>query len=69
MITKFGSLFAGNVDLDQIGLEGTPANDRWLSNEHLATVVDKCQAMVQLMDRLGYGYLVGSGTPLPAGGL
>src|SRR6266571_5078204 len=54
MITKFGSLFAGNVDLDQIGLEGTPANDRWLSNEHLATVFDKCQAMVQLMDRLGY---------------
>ena len=31
MITKFGSLFAGNVDLDQIGLEGTPANERWLS--------------------------------------
>src|ERR1044071_5092672 len=54
MITKFGSLFAGNVDLDHIGLEGTPANDRWLSNEHLATVFDKCQAMVQLMDRLGY---------------
>ena len=54
MITKFGSLFAGNVDLDHIGLEGTPANDRWLSNAHLATVFDKCQAMAQLMDRLGY---------------
>jgi len=54
MITKFGSLFAGNVDLDHIGLEGTPVNDRWLSNEHLATVFDKCQAMAQLMDRLGY---------------
>jgi alkanesulfonate monooxygenase SsuD/methylene tetrahydromethanopterin reductase-like flavin-dependent oxidoreductase (luciferase family) len=54
MITKFGSLFAGNVDLDQIGLEGTPANDRWLSNAHLATVFDKCQAMAQVMDRLGY---------------
>src|SRR4029450_5604623 len=53
MITKFGSLFAGNVDLDQIGLEGTPANDRWLSDEHLVTVFDKCQAMVQLMDRVG----------------
>ena len=26
MITKFGSLFAGNVDLDNIGLEGTAAN-------------------------------------------
>jgi alkanesulfonate monooxygenase SsuD/methylene tetrahydromethanopterin reductase-like flavin-dependent oxidoreductase (luciferase family) len=54
MITKFGSLFAGNVDLDNIGLEGTPANDRWLSDAHLVTVFDKCQDMVQLMDRLGY---------------
>jgi len=54
MITKFGSLFAGNVDLEDIGLEGTPANDRWLSDEHLAKVFDKCQAVAQLMDRLGY---------------
>jgi len=28
MITKFGSLFAGHVDLDDEGLEGTTANDR-----------------------------------------
>jgi alkanesulfonate monooxygenase SsuD/methylene tetrahydromethanopterin reductase-like flavin-dependent oxidoreductase (luciferase family) len=54
MITKFGSLFAGNVDLDNIGLEGTPANERWLSDEHLASVFDKCEAMCVAMDRLGY---------------
>ena len=54
MITKFGSLFAGNVDLDNIGLEGTPANDRWLSDEHLATGFSKAQNMAQLMDRLDY---------------
>ena len=54
MITKFGSLFAGHVDLDNIGLEGTPVNDRWLSDEHLNTVFDKTQAMCQLMDREGY---------------
>jgi alkanesulfonate monooxygenase SsuD/methylene tetrahydromethanopterin reductase-like flavin-dependent oxidoreductase (luciferase family) len=54
MITKFGSLFAGNVDLDNIGLEGTPANERWLSDEHLASVFDKCEAMATTMDRLGY---------------
>ncbi len=54
MITRFGSLFAGNVDLEDIGLDGTPANDRWLSDEHLATVFSKAQNMAQLMDRLGY---------------
>lgn len=54
MITKFGSLFAGNVDLDNIGLEGTPANERWLSDDHLASVFDKCEAMATTMDRLGY---------------
>jgi alkanesulfonate monooxygenase SsuD/methylene tetrahydromethanopterin reductase-like flavin-dependent oxidoreductase (luciferase family) len=54
MITKFGSLFAGNVDLDNIGLEGTPLNDRWYPDEHLNTVFDKCEAMAVLMDRLGY---------------
>ncbi|MFQ6026612.1 MAG: LLM class flavin-dependent oxidoreductase [Dehalococcoidia bacterium] len=54
MITKFGSLFAGNVDLDDIGLTGTPANDRWLSDAHLATVFDKCEAIASTMDRLGY---------------
>ena len=54
MITKVGSLFAGNVDLDDIGLKGTPANDRWLSDEQLASVFDKCQAIATTMDRLGY---------------
>jgi hypothetical protein len=38
MITKFGSLFAGHVDLDDLGFDATPANDRWLSDDHLATV-------------------------------
>ena len=54
MITKFGSLFAGHVDLDNIGLEGTPVNDRFLSDEQLNTVYDKTEAIVKLMDRSGY---------------
>jgi alkanesulfonate monooxygenase SsuD/methylene tetrahydromethanopterin reductase-like flavin-dependent oxidoreductase (luciferase family) len=54
MITRFGSLYAGHVDLENIGLEGTPVNERWLSDEHLATVLDKTEAIVTLMDRLGY---------------
>ena len=54
MITKFGSLFAGHVDLDNLGFEGTPVNDRWLSDEHLASVFDKSEAIVLAMERLGF---------------
>jgi len=54
MFKTFGSLFAGHVDLDNIGLDGTPVNDRFLSDEHLATVFDKTEAIVKLMDRTGY---------------
>ena len=54
MITKFGTLFAGHVDLDDLGLDATPVNDRWLPDERLATVFDKAQAIAQLTDRAGY---------------
>ena len=54
MITKFGSLFAGHVDLDNIGLEGTPVNDRWLPDQQLAGVFDKTEAIVLKMEELGY---------------
>ncbi len=54
MITKFDSLYAGHVDLDNVGYGGTPINDRRYSNEHLATALDKAQSMAVLMDGLGY---------------
>ena len=54
MITKFDSLYAGHVDLDNIGYGGTPINDRRYSNEHLATALEKAQSMAVLMDGLGY---------------
>jgi alkanesulfonate monooxygenase SsuD/methylene tetrahydromethanopterin reductase-like flavin-dependent oxidoreductase (luciferase family) len=55
MITKFDSLFAGHIDLDDdIGYGGVPVNGRRYGNERLVTVFDKAQAMAQLMDRLGY---------------
>ena len=54
MITKFDSLFAGHIDMDNVGYAGTAVNDRRFSNERLITVFDKAQAMAQLMDRMGY---------------
>ena len=54
MITKFGSLFAGHVDFEDIGLDATALNDRWLPDEHLASVFDKAEAIAGVMDRLDY---------------
>lgn len=54
MISDFSSLFAGHVDMDDIGYGGMPVNDRTFSDEHLATGFDKAVAIVQLLDRLGY---------------
>ncbi len=54
MITRFGSLFAGHVDMDNVGLEGTAVNDRWFSDDHLATIFDKTLAMAKCMDDMGF---------------
>jgi alkanesulfonate monooxygenase SsuD/methylene tetrahydromethanopterin reductase-like flavin-dependent oxidoreductase (luciferase family) len=54
MITKFDSLFAGHVDIENVGYGGIPVNDRHYPNEHLLTVFDKAEAMARLMDGLGY---------------
>ena len=37
MITKFGTVYAGHVDLADMGQDATPANERRYSNEHLAS--------------------------------
>jgi alkanesulfonate monooxygenase SsuD/methylene tetrahydromethanopterin reductase-like flavin-dependent oxidoreductase (luciferase family) len=54
MIEAFDSMFAGHIDLEDIGYGGTAVNDRRFGNEELATVFDKATAIAQLLDRLGY---------------
>jgi alkanesulfonate monooxygenase SsuD/methylene tetrahydromethanopterin reductase-like flavin-dependent oxidoreductase (luciferase family) len=54
MITKFSTLYAGHIDLGDMGQDATPVNERRYSNEHLVSVFKKTQAMAQLMDELGY---------------
>ena len=54
MITKWDSLYAGHVDMDNIGYAGTAVNDRSFSDEHLATALDKATSIAQVMDRNGY---------------
>ena len=54
MITKFDSLYAGHVDLENIGYGGTPINDRRYDNAHLSTALFKAEAMAKRMDELGF---------------
>ena len=54
MITKFGSLFAGHVDFDEMGFDATPANDRRLSDEKLAGVFGKAEKIILKMEELGF---------------
>ena len=49
MITRFSSLYAGHVDLPDMGQTATPANERRHSNEHLATVFEKTDAVAKVM--------------------
>src|SRR5262249_35434155 len=57
MITKFTTVYAGHVDLPDRGQNTTPANERRYSNEHLASVFDKTEAIAKKMDVLGFDTL------------
>jgi alkanesulfonate monooxygenase SsuD/methylene tetrahydromethanopterin reductase-like flavin-dependent oxidoreductase (luciferase family) len=57
MIKRFSTLYAGQVDLDDTGFEGTPVNQRWYDNDKLATPLATAEAMGRLMDRLGFDTL------------
>src|SRR5262245_59707062 len=54
MITRFDSLYAGHVDMDDIGYGGTPVNSRVFSNEHLVSTFAKARNLARLLDRCGY---------------
>src|SRR5271156_4736152 len=57
MITKFNTVYAGHVDIADRGQDGTPANERRFSNDHLASVFSKAEAIAELMDETGWDTL------------
>lgn len=57
MIQRFSTLYAGHVDLPDMGQNATPANDRRYSNDHLVSVFAKTEALARTMDNLGYDAL------------
>jgi alkanesulfonate monooxygenase SsuD/methylene tetrahydromethanopterin reductase-like flavin-dependent oxidoreductase (luciferase family) len=57
MISKFSTVYAGHVDLGDMGQMATPANERRYSNEQLASVFDKTEAIARCMDEHEYSIL------------
>ena len=47
-------LYVGQVELENIGLKGTPADTRRYSNERFAEVFWAARDVAQTMDELGY---------------
>jgi len=54
MITKFSVLYVGQIELDNVGLHGTPADARRYPNERLVEAFQTSKEIAQLMDGLGF---------------
>ena len=54
MIKKFHVLYVGQIELDNVGLAGTPANERLYSDERLREAFFTARDVAQLMDELGF---------------
>src|SRR5438270_9691293 len=54
MITKFDSSYYGTVDMEKLGYQGTPINERRYSKEQLAAVMHKVVTYAKCMDERGY---------------
>ncbi len=57
MITKFATVYPGHIDLPDHGQNATPANERRFSNEQLAGVFAKTEAVAAVMDKGGWDTL------------
>jgi alkanesulfonate monooxygenase SsuD/methylene tetrahydromethanopterin reductase-like flavin-dependent oxidoreductase (luciferase family) len=54
MIKHFSVLYVGNIDLENVGSDGTPADERRYSNDRLVQAFDTAERAALLMDELGY---------------
>ena len=54
MIKKFHVLYVGQIELDNIGLNGTPANERRYSTARLNEAFATARDLAQTMDELGF---------------
>jgi alkanesulfonate monooxygenase SsuD/methylene tetrahydromethanopterin reductase-like flavin-dependent oxidoreductase (luciferase family) len=54
MIKRFSVLYVGQIDLENVGIDGTPADDRLYPNERLVQAYDSAVSLAQHMDENGY---------------
>ena len=54
MIKRFSVLYVGQVELENVGLDGTPADQRRYPNERVVQAYDNSVALAKHMDPLGY---------------
>jgi alkanesulfonate monooxygenase SsuD/methylene tetrahydromethanopterin reductase-like flavin-dependent oxidoreductase (luciferase family) len=54
VITKFSVLYVGQIELDHVGRDGTPADERRYPNERLVEAFQTAKEIAQQMDELGY---------------
>ncbi|HEY7363518.1 MAG TPA: LLM class flavin-dependent oxidoreductase [Methylomirabilota bacterium] len=54
MISKFSVLYVGQIELDHVGKDGTPADERRYPNERFAEVYGTARDIARTMDDLGY---------------
>ena len=57
MIRKFTTVYPGHIDLPDRGRDTTPANERRYSNEELASVFAKTDAVAKKLDEIGFDTL------------
>jgi len=50
LIKRFHALYVGQIELDNIGIEGTPANDRCLFERRLSEAFWAARDVAQTMD-------------------
>lgn len=53
-ITRFSTVYAGHIDLGDMGQLATPANERRYANEQLASVFEKTEVIARCMDEHGF---------------
>ena len=54
MIKRFSVLYVGQIDLDNVGADGTPADERRYPNERLIQGYENAVALAKHMDPLGF---------------
>ncbi|MCY4653647.1 MAG: LLM class flavin-dependent oxidoreductase [Dehalococcoidia bacterium] len=54
MIDKFSVLYVGNIDLEDVGSDGAPADQRRYPSERLAESLETAGQAAELMDELGF---------------